>query len=244
MRLQVLGCGDAFGSGGRFNTCFHVTADGHRFLLDCGASSMVAMRRFGVDPNAIETILITHLHGDHFGGLPFLLLDAQFVSGRTAPLTIAGPPTLRSRLRSLREAMFPGSADAPLPFALDVVEMRPGATADVGGIRVTPFEVRHPSGAPSLALRCEVGGKILTYSGDTEWVETLGEAAHHADLFIAETFTFDRPVPFHTAWTTLREHLGSIAAKRLLLTHMSDDMLSRAEIDGAERAEDGLIVEI
>src|SRR5260221_691992 len=97
MRLQFLGSGDAFGSGGRFNTCFHVTAAATSFLVDCGASSLIAMRRFGVDPNRIATVFISHLHGDHFGGLPFLILDAQF-SRRLAPLTVAGPPGLRQRL--------------------------------------------------------------------------------------------------------------------------------------------------
>src|SRR3954454_21841320 len=123
MAIRFLGCGDAFGSGGRFQTCIHVHARGREFLIDCGASSLIAMKRFGVDPNTIETILISHLHGDHFGGLPFLLLDAQYVSGRKTPLTIAGPPTLSSRLDALREAMFPGSAAADLPFRLEIVEM-------------------------------------------------------------------------------------------------------------------------
>ena len=78
MRLQFLGSGDAFGSGGRFNTCFHLErANRGNVLIDCGASSMVAIRKWGVDPNAISTVLVTHLHGDHFGGLPFFLLDAQ-----------------------------------------------------------------------------------------------------------------------------------------------------------------------
>ena len=59
---------------------------------------MIAIRKFDIDPNAIRAVLITHLHGDHFGGLPFFILDAQLVSRRTAPLTIAGPPGLRDRL--------------------------------------------------------------------------------------------------------------------------------------------------
>src|SRR3712207_4997472 len=128
MRLHVLGCGDAFGSGGRFNTCFQVSAEGTSFLLDCGASSLIAMRRFGVDPNSIRTVLISHLHGDHCGGLPFMLLDAQFVSERGDPLTIAGPPTLRSRLHALQEAMFPGSADLDLNFPVELIELEPEAT--------------------------------------------------------------------------------------------------------------------
>jgi ribonuclease BN (tRNA processing enzyme) len=109
MELRVLGCGDAFGSGGRFNTCFHVETSATRFLIDCGASALIAMRRFGVEPNGVETVFLTHLHGDHFGGLPFLILDAQLVSRRTAPLTIAGPPGLRF-LRAITRAILPQNA--------------------------------------------------------------------------------------------------------------------------------------
>jgi ribonuclease BN (tRNA processing enzyme) len=110
MRLQFLGSGDAFGSGGRFNTCFHLERSGRgNVLIDCGASSMVAIRKWQVEPNAVSTILISHLHGDHFGGLPFFLLDAQLVSRRTTPLTLAGPPGLAARLDVLMEAMFAGS---------------------------------------------------------------------------------------------------------------------------------------
>jgi ribonuclease BN (tRNA processing enzyme) len=244
MRLHVLGCGDAFGSGGRFNTCFHVSAGRANFLLDCGASSLIAMRRFGLEPNAVETVLISHLHGDHFGGLPFLLLDAHFVSQRRGPLTIAGPPTLTSRLHALREGMFPGSADIELRFPLDLVELEPEESVEVNGVQVMPFPVRHPSGAPSFALRCEIDGKTLCYSGDTEWVEALVRAAQNADLFIAESYTFERSVPFHTSWLTLRDHLSEINAKRVLLTHMSTEMLEHQPVDGAEFAEDGMVLEI
>jgi ribonuclease BN (tRNA processing enzyme) len=110
MRIQFLGSGDAFGSGGRFNTCILVEAAAGVFLIDCGASSLIAMRRFRVVPNRIGTIFISHLHGDHFGGLPFFILDAQLVSRRVEPLTIAGPPGLRQRLAEAMEAFFPGSS--------------------------------------------------------------------------------------------------------------------------------------
>jgi ribonuclease BN (tRNA processing enzyme) len=244
MRLRVLGCGDAFGSGGRFNTCFHVSAGQTSFLLDCGASSLIAMRRFGVDPNAIRTVVLSHLHGDHFGGLPFLLLDAHLVSNRRDPLTIAGPPTLISRLHALREVMFPGSAEIELKFHLELLELDPETPVRVNEVEVTPFPVRHPSGAPSFALRCELQGKTLCYSGDTEWVEVLAEAARNADLFIAEAYTLERTVPFHTSWTVLRKHLPEIGAKQVLLTHMSNDMLGDAELDGAIRAHDGMVLDV
>ena len=194
--------------------------------------------------NTIQTVLISHLHGDHFGGLPFLLLDAQFVSRRTTPLTIAGPPSLSMRLQALRQTMFPGSTESDLGFPLEIIELEPQLTAEVNGVSVTPYPVRHPAGAPSYALRCQIGRSALCYSGDTEWVPVLIEAARGADVFIAECYTFDRQVPFHTSWVSLRASVPEIEAKRVLLTHMSTDMLEPIAIDGAERAEDGMVLEI
>ncbi|XYD11871.1 MBL fold metallo-hydrolase (plasmid) [Methylobacterium sp. NMS12] len=241
MELRVLGCGDAFGSGGRFNTCFHVEAAATRFLIDCGASALIAMRRFGVDPNGIETVFLTHLHGDHFGGLPFLILDAQLVSRRALPLTIAGPPGLRERLPALMEALFPGSSKVDRPFAVHLIEIEPETRTEVNGVAVTAFPVRHPSGSPSFALRLTCDDKVICYTGDTEWVDALIEAAREADLLIAEAYTAERRVRYHLDWATLRRHLPEIAAKSILLTHMSPDMLGHAP-DSGEKAEDGRIV--
>ncbi|MBI2157181.1 MAG: MBL fold metallo-hydrolase, partial [Candidatus Rokubacteria bacterium] len=78
LAVRFLGSGDAFGSGGRFQTCIHLGAAGGSVLVDCGATSLVAMRRFGLDPQGIACVVLSHLHGDHFGGVPFLVLDAQF----------------------------------------------------------------------------------------------------------------------------------------------------------------------
>jgi ribonuclease BN (tRNA processing enzyme) len=242
MRVQFLGCGDALGSGGRFNTCFHIQDRGGSFLIDCGASSMIAIRKFGVDPNTIRAILITHLHGDHFGGLPFLILDAQLISRRTAPLTIAGPPGLRDRLEATMENFFPGSTKVDRRFALTVRELQPRAAQDVEGIGVTPYVVKHPCGAPPFALRLAVDGKVLCYSGDTERVDSLREAAEGADLFIAEAYFFDKTVKFHLDFSTLAKHLPGLGAKRLILTHMSTEMLGRHRDAGPEIAEDGMIV--
>lgn len=244
MELQFLGSGDAFGSGGRFNTCFHVRDARGAFLIDCGASSMIAIRKFGIDPNAIRAVLISHLHGDHFGGLPFFILDAQLVSRRTAPLTIVGPPGLRDRLATTMETFFPGSTKVERRFASEVRELEPHCTHDVEGIAVTPFVVKHPCGAPPFALRLTVDGKTLCYSGDTEWVDGLRQAATGADLFIAETYFFDKQVRFHLDYATLARHLPELGAKRVVLTHMNPGMLARVAETGCEAAEDGLVLTI
>jgi len=244
MRVQFLGCGDAFGSGGRFNTCFHVTTARTAFLIDCGASSMIAMRKFGVDPNAITTIFISHLHGDHFGGLPFFILDAQLVSRRDRRLTIAGPPGLRERLKAAMEVFFPGSAAIERKFAIDIIELRPDVPQRIDGIDVTPYLVRHACGAPPFALRVGCDGKTIAYTGDTEWIESLIPAARDVDLFIAEAYFYEKKIRHHLDWQTLSKHLAEIKPKRLVLTHFSPDMLARMAETGCELAEDGKVIEL
>ena len=244
MRLQFLGSGDAFGSGGRFNTCFHLERSQQaNVLIDCGASSMVAIRKWGVDPNGISTVLISHLHGDHFGGLPFFLLDARLVSRRTSPLVLAGPPGFRERLMIVMEAMFAGSTKVERKFALEIRELDLHERVEFDGLAVTPYLMKHYSGAPSYALRIETEDKVLTYSGDTEWVEELIPAGRDADLFICEAYFFDKVMKYHIDYTTLSRHLPEIGAKRTIVTHMSAELLGRQGEIALEAAHDGMIVD-
>ena len=242
--VTFLGCGDAFGSGGRFQTCFMIRAGQTRFLVDCGASSLIAMRRLGVQPNDIDMILVSHLHGDHFGGIPFFILDAQLISKRSRPLRIAGPPGLAKRIREAMEALFPGSSQVRRAFAIDFEALAPGESHSLWAVTVTPYEVSHPSGAPAFALRIECGGRTVAYTGDTEWCEALIPAAREADLLIAEAYFYDKKVKFHLDLETLRAHLDELRPKRLILTHMSADMLARVDELDIECAEDGKTISL
>jgi ribonuclease BN (tRNA processing enzyme) len=237
--LTFLGSGDAFGSGGRLQACFLLDGPAGGVLVDCGTTALPAMKRAGIDPGGIGTVLISHLHGDHFGGLPFLILDGQF-SRRALPLTVAGPAGVAARVRQAQEVLFPGSAGTRQRFALDFVELGERRETAVGPVRVTAFPVVHPSGAPPLALRVQYGDRVLAYSGDTEWTDALLEAAEGADLFVCEAYRFDRRVPYHLDWATLRANLDRLRCRRVVLTHLSQDMLARrGEVD-LPCAEDGL----
>src|SRR5439155_2645600 len=149
---------------------------GDSFLIDCGASSLIAMKRASLDPSEIGCVLLTHLHGDHFGGLPFLILDGQFAR-RTRPLVVGGPPGVRERVDAAMEVFFPGSSSIAQRFPVEFVELREGTPTLVGPASVTPFVVKHASGAPAYALRVEYGGEVMIYSGHTESTESLGDAA-------------------------------------------------------------------
>jgi len=247
MRLTVIGCGDAFGSGGRLQTCYHVDTGSRRFLIDCGASTLIGLAREKLDPNAVDTILISHLHGDHFAGLVWWLLHGQHVSKRTSPLTITGPVGIRERFIAAAEALFPRSTEVPGRFAMTFLEYAREQRLVLGDLAVTPFEVLHPSGAPPYALRIEVGGRILSFSGDSEWVETLVPAGRDADLFIVECYNFGRESRYHMSWQTIAANLPRVAAKRVMLTHMNASMLAnRDQATGPDivHAEDGLVLEL
>jgi ribonuclease BN (tRNA processing enzyme) len=244
MRLLFVGCGDAFGSGGRFNTCFHLVGQQANLLIDCGASSLPALKRLDIVRNDIELILITHFHGDHFAGLPFFLLDAQF-SRRTKPLVIAGPEGIEMRLGQVMEALFENSSKTQQKFDLSIVALKPEQTVRFGEVSVTPYPVVHgSSGGPFLGYRIETEGRVVAYSADTEWTETLIPLGRGADLFIAEAYTYDRPVKNHLSLAALETHLQQIQPKRLVLTHMGDDMLARLEALPHTAAHDGMIISI
>jgi len=122
MRLTIIGCGDAFGAGGRLQTSFQVRSRGANFLIDCGTTSLIGMRRLGLQPNEIDTVFVTHLHGDHFGGLPWLLVDAIYVSNRMRPLVVTGPRGIEARFLTAAEALYPDIAKAKRSFDLSFVE--------------------------------------------------------------------------------------------------------------------------
>jgi len=241
VKVRFLGSGDAFGSGGRFQTCIHLESTATQLIVDCGASSLIAMRRFGVDPLAIDTVILSHLHGDHFGGVPFLILDGQF-KRRTRPLIVVGPLGVEARVREAMEVLFPGSSRVERRFDTRFVELIDRVTFETGAVAITPFGVVHASGAPPFALRIVCEGKTVTYSGDTEWTDNLIDAAGGADLFIAEALFFDKAVKYHLDLATLLSHRAQLDCRRLVVTHMSEDMLQRLDGLEVEAAEDGKLM--
>lgn len=247
MKITIVGCGDAFGSGGRLQTCFHIEDGRGALLMDCGATALIGMQRAGLDPARVNAIQISHLHGDHFAGLVWWLLHATHVARRREPLVIAGPAGIEARLRLAAEALFPGTLSQPLPFETVFVEQTASCSSRVGGFNVTPFVVSHPSGAASHALRLEGQGRTIAFSGDTEWVEALVDCARGADLFLCECYGYSRATRHHLTWEVLKGHLPRIDARRVVLTHMSGDMLAAVEearAAGVGVAEDGMVIEL
>ena len=249
VRVQFLGTGSPFANGGRLQSCILVEGDGVRLLLDCGATSLVALARAGIDPGTLDAVLLTHLHGDHVGGVPFLILESLFNaregSGyppRERPLRVAGPAETEEHVRELmRWSRYgPYFAQARERALVEFLALEPGRRTEVGALAATAFPVRHTPEA--TALRIELGGRTIAYSGDTGWTETLVEAAAGADLFICQTYSFAMPEERMLSYRVLMEHRARLRCKRLILTHIGPDMQRHlAEVE-EEVAEDGAVL--
>jgi len=244
--VTFLGTGDAFGSGGRLQTCFHVKTPDSSFLIDCGATACLAMKRHGLQANDLDAVLVSHYHADHFAGVAFLLLESR-VLRRSRPIALGGPPGLSERVKTSMEVLFPG-VGSNFEFPIDYHEYRPAAPIDIGVARVTGYPVEHAPSTMPHALRIEIGDRVIAYSGDTLWTDALVEVARGADLFICEVSGYDSPNGIHLDYLTLLEHRASFECRRLVLTHMGEDVL--AHIDHvterleASAAHDGFVIRI
>ena len=234
LRVTFIGSGSAFADGGRSHACIHVTAPGVSLLLDCGGSSLPAIRR-EVDAEAIDAIGISHLHGDHFGGIPYLLIEQHF-AGRTAPLLIGGPRALGDRLRALESSLYPDFfRKTKLGFQVSEIVLGANET-EFGGALVSALPVKHVAESDPHGLRVRVGDKLIAYSGDATWSDDLARVAKGADLFICDATFFDRDDPSHISYRTLMAHRDVLDCKRIVLTHLGAETLARIgelEIDHA-----------
>ncbi len=247
MKLDVIGCGDAFGSGGRFHSCYMLQASTGRLLLDCGANSPLALKRAGLTVANADAVVISHCHGDHFGGLPFLFLDKMFMEQGSGPLEILGPPGIQARTEALLECLYPAIKDLPRKFELKFTELPPGRETVWRGLPIRAFEVVHPSGSPSLALSFEDEGRRFSFSGDASWCDAVTLAGHDADLYLIECTYYGFKSSMHLDYLTLASKFEEIGAGRYLLTHMGEEMLaSQGKIDARRciAAYEGLSVEV
>lgn len=243
MKLHILGCGDAFGSGGRNQSSYLVEAADRRFLLDCGPSALLAMKRAGFDPCQLDAIILSHLHGDHFGGIPFFFIEYLYRKSRPTPLIIAGPEGTEDRVRELFRIMYGGTNAKEIP-AVHFSTLRPGEPAIVDGIEVFPFQVPHQIHDVSLGLKVSLEGKQILFSGDSLWTELFVEHARGVDLFLCECSFFSEEPGMHVNYLALAANLPRLECRKLLLTHLGEDMLRRRDELAVAVAEDGMVIQI
>jgi ribonuclease BN (tRNA processing enzyme) len=250
VRVQFLGTGGPLASGARLQSAVLIQGGQGCYLVDCGMTALVSMARFGIDPGAIDAVLITHLHGDHYGGLPLMILEAcigthegSAYPPRTRPLCVAGPPETEARVRQVLDlfdwrTQFAAMKENGL---LKFIALEPRRETAIEGLTVTAFPVVHYT-PEATALRMAVGGRTIAYSGDTGWTDTLLEVAEDADLFICQTYTIDIPQWGMVNYQTLQARRDRLTCKRLVLTHVAAQMDNRLAEVKEEVATDGLVI--
>ena len=256
MKLTFIGSADAFNSGGRGHSCYWLDgATDEPVIVDFGGTSLMRLQLEGRDPNELGAVVLTHLHGDHFGGLPFLQIYLTFVAQRTRPLTILGPPGTQERVEGLMGLVYGSSITEHAQYETRFVEIGQGESAELLGSRWEAFLAVHLD-PPEQALCLRVTGKdgsIVAFSGDTEPCDGLLDCARGSDLLVAECTGMRPPIGAHTTWEDWPAILGRLETQRIALTHVGQDVrdelpaiLAAGGLPGppVELADDGLVVEI
>ena len=244
MQLHFLGTGDAFCSGGRFQTCFLVEVEDFRFLIDCGATSLLALKSQDISTDQLDGVIISHFHGDHFGGLPYILLDANFTKARTQPFHILGPPGVANRVEELMDICYPKVDIHSLNFKVLFQEYKPDHKQSFGPLRVEALPVIHVPASKPHGLRIHHGNSILAFSGDTGWTDNLYGIADGASLFICECNFYQTEMPSHLNYLKIDSEQSNFNCDRIILNHLGVEMLANLHQVKLPCSEDGMIIEV
>jgi len=244
VRVTVLGSGDAFGSGGRLHSAYLVDAPGATFLVDCGPSVLQAMKRLGRDPEELDFVLLSHLHGDHFAGVPFLFMQYRYDAPRSRPFAVYGPPGIERRVRMLFSALYDKPSHDPMPFPLRFEELHAEREHTIGPVHVLPFRVPHAPELTAFGYRITVAGRTILYSGDSSWTDDFVSRSRGVDLFICECSTYETRVAIHISYPEIAARAAELSCRRLLLSHLGRELLDRLGELKLECAQDGMTLDL
>lgn len=229
-RVRVIGSGNAFNMDGRAHACYLLE---DRLLLDLGAASLLRLNSLKVDLEKLDGLLLTHFHGDHFAGLPFLLLAYQYVLGRTRPFVLLGPAGLIDACTKLLDLTYPG---VELSFPVEYRELAPGKPSTFTGFEILPMSVTHKK--ESVGYKITWNERTFVFSGDAAYDPLLFNLVRNADLAVVELSLHENDGSVaHVALSQLGDK--ALKAKRIVYTHVFDALAKSARALGFEVAEDG-----
>ncbi len=246
MRLTFLGTADAFNGAGRAHSCYWVDDTHGAYTVDFGPTALMQCKRLGREPDQLDGVFLTHLHGDHIGGLAVLLIHLQFVAGRTRPFVIAGPAGTEDRVTQLRESAYPSLLRGGLPFPLLYRHWKVPGEVEVLGRRVRAIRARHDRFSMATSLRVHGSDYALAFSGDTGWQDGLAELSTGVDAFVCECSGVKAGYWAHLSVEELEAHRAALSPRRFFVSHLSEESrvaAAASETLAAEIADDGLVVD-
>ncbi len=197
----------------------HTECGSRSVLLDCGFTVPPRYFAWTADPEDLDALWISHFHGDHFFGVPALILRLWEMQ-RKKPLTIVGQVGVEEKVTQAVELAYPGFL-AKLMYPLEFVTVEAGRAVDVAGL-LWRFASNH-HGQPDLAVRIDDDEHSVFYSGDGLATPESLALANGCDLVVHEAFRLEQPVAGHG---TVMQSVGftrGAGAKRLALVHLQRD---------------------
>ena len=211
LKVTLLGTGVGIPQPGRSQAAILMEND-LPLLFDCGAGTLLRLDQIGASLEAIDTVVLSHLHLDHVHDL-LALANGRYLSG-LAGLTIYGPLGTREWFDILHSA-YPNLEK----MEVEVQELKAMDSFSLKGFDIFAEEARHS--VPALAYRLESEERVIVYSGDTEPSARVAALADGSDLLIHEC-SFPEPfdVTNHTTPLKLGNLLRNQDLKRVVLTHL------------------------
>jgi len=240
--VVFIGTSDAFGAGGRRQAASLLRAPNGGVLLDCGPTTSTGLCDLGIDRDEIDVIAISHFHGDHYGGIPSLLLAALYEDQRTKPLHVVGPSGIETRVRNLATALCYEVEERDWTFPIHYREFGVGQAIEAGPVRLDAFSTAHQAHTCPHGLVVDTGRERVAYSGDTGWFPDLPARVGEADLFVCECTYHSTQFDFHLNHELLVEHQREFECGRIVLTHLGSEMTHRRGQAAFETADDGHVV--
>lgn len=237
IQITLLGTGSPLPNPDRAGPSTLVRAGDAVLLVDCGRGVVMRLAAAGVLPIGLSAVLLTHLHSDHITDLNDVVTTQWVMTQQTTPLRVFGPPGTRQVVDAVlamlaldQQYRLDHHDDLTEPPAVEVTEVGPGDTFDIGQAHVSVHATDHRPVAPTVGYRVEQGGTVVALAGDTVPCATLDELCADADLYVQTVIRADlvRALPnqriqdigdYHSSVEQAAETATRARVKTLVLTH-------------------------
>jgi ribonuclease BN (tRNA processing enzyme) len=222
LELSFLGSANAFTPGGRYWSSF--VANG-RYVFEAPPTLLPHLKRLSIPIADIRAVFITHFHGDHFLGLPFLLLEYLYLTPRQDDLFIVGPPGIEAKSEDLADMAFPDLSHADAGYRRVYVEAQPGGEQSLADVRFQAVPMRHAGQKlHCFGYRLRLGNKTVAYTGDTELCEEIFLLAEGADVLVLDCSYSDGEGPEHLGLPEALEVRKRVSPRTvIILTHLDNE---------------------
>jgi len=224
IRLTVLGKSPSWQDRDGASSGYLVEAGATRLLIDCGSGVFAKLRR--VDAyERVDAVVVSHIHADHVLDLvPFSYALTHGPKLRDGAPVLHVPPGGGAALSAMCGAW---GSPTLIEDAFELREYDPSAELEVGAARVRFALVPHYVPSYAIDLRLSGAEARLVFSADCAWNEELVELAREADLLLIESTLLadsDKPDPGHLSAAQAGELARRAGARRVVLTHFSDQL--------------------